>query len=158
MYIFNVLCVKLDFLTADLQADSASGASSRVAGHAAVLTSIDLLCPSNAQGPTVHIVFSKGSRAHLKLTWTQTKEACWSPNESPVTYLPFDLVLPLNQWMRGGGTPVARHLRVASPPTVTSTTCCATVTVGTSAEITGSKLDSNVNSTDPPQQKHPRQI
>lgn len=42
------------------------------------------------------------------------------------------LTLPLNQWTRGEGMPLAWHSRVASPPTATSTVCCTTVIVGTS--------------------------
>lgn len=75
----EVLCGPLKCcLTSNLQSNSASGGSSRVAGHTAVLTSVNLLGPSNVQGPTVHILFNKGSRPHLKLTWKQTKQVCRS--------------------------------------------------------------------------------
>lgn len=44
----------------------------------------------------------------------------------------FDLNIPLNQWTRGGGTPLAWHSRVASPPTDTSMAGWVTVILGTS--------------------------
>lgn len=59
-------------LTSNLQTDRASGGSSRAAGHTAVLTGVDLLHPSNVQGPAVYILLDKRSRAYLKLTWEHT--------------------------------------------------------------------------------------
>lgn len=46
----------------------------------------------------------------------------------------FDLYLLLNQWTRGGGTPVAWHSRVALPPTDANTVCWVTVILGTSGQ------------------------
>lgn len=49
-------------------------------------------------------------------------------------HLVFNLNLPLNQWTRGGGTPVAWHSSVASPPTDTCMTGWVTVILGTSGD------------------------
>ncbi len=59
-------------LTSNLQTDCASGGSGGAAGYTAVLTSVDLLHPSNVQGPAVFVLLNEWSRAHLKLTWKRT--------------------------------------------------------------------------------------
>lgn len=103
-------CTHCD-LTSNLQTDSASSSSSRTAGHTAVLTSVDLLHPSNVQGPAVYILLNKRRGAYLKLTWGRTKRAQWSLAGHShchfCVYNVFVLNLPLNQWTRGGGKPVA---------------------------------------------------
>lgn len=55
--------------TSNLQSDSGSSGSSRTAGHTAVLTSVDLLHPSNVQGPAVYILLNKRTSPYLKLIW-----------------------------------------------------------------------------------------
>lgn len=54
--------------TSNLQGNSGSGGSGWAAGHTAVLTAVNLLHPSNAQGPAVNVLLHEGSGANLKLT------------------------------------------------------------------------------------------
>lgn len=122
-------------LTSNLQTNRTSRGPSRAAGHTGVLTSIDLLHPSNVKGPVVNILLSKQCGPHLKLPWkhTQTVLICFS-SVGNIVYIMYyvDLDLPLNQCTWGGGAPEAWHSSTASAPTDTWISCWVTFILGAS--------------------------
>lgn len=118
-------------LTSNLQADWASSRPSRAAGHTSVVTSIDLLHPSNVKGPVANVSPSKWCGRHLNLTWEHTQKVLMCVSSVSCVNC-VDLDSPLNQRTRGGGAPEARHSSTASAPTDTWTDCWGTVILGAS--------------------------